>query len=143
MALTLFLTLLLSSLLPSSSFAPFVFVGRGHGVRLDAKGGGDGKDYGVIDVSERPPNPLTPCTQTEIASQRVALQTLETKYSKITSSKKYDASRILGFTEKAERYNSRFAMFFLVVGLLTELWTGVSIPGQVEVLLRAFGVIGL
>merc|ERR1712072_1515992 len=99
---TLFVTLLLSILLNSSSFSPFVFVGRSCGFRLCAKGGGDGKDYGVIDVSERPPNPLTPCTQTEIASQRVALQTLETKYSKITSSKKYDASRILGFTEKEE-----------------------------------------
>jgi len=34
-------------------------------------------------------------------------------------------------------------MFFLVVGLLTEYWTGVSFTGQIEEMLRVTGVIGM
>jgi hypothetical protein len=40
-------------------------------------------------------------------------------------------------------YNGRFAMFFLVVGLLTEYWTGVTFPGQIEEMLRVGGFIEL
>jgi hypothetical protein len=34
-------------------------------------------------------------------------------------------------------------MFFLIVGLLTELWTGQSIPEQVVTMARVGGFIGL
>ena len=55
----------------------------------------------------------------------------------------YEAARLLGWTKQAETYNGRFAMFFLVVGLLTEYWTGVSLPGQIEEMLRVAGVIDM
>jgi len=32
-------------------------------------------------------------------------------------------------------------MFFLTVGLLTEYWMGIDIPGQIEEMLRVSGVI--
>ena len=48
----------------------------------------------------------------------------------------------VGFVPVAEIVNGRLAMFFLVTGLLTEYWTGVSLPGQVEEMLRISGVIG-
>ena len=48
-----------------------------------------------------------------------------------------------GFSEQAEIVNGRTAMFFLVVGLLTELWTGQSIPDQIFTMLRVGGFVGL
>ena len=47
-----------------------------------------------------------------------------------------------GFSEEAEIINGRTAMFFLVVGLLTEYWTGQSIPDQVFTMLRVGSFIG-
>mmetsp|Transcript_18514 Transcript_18514/g.26065 ORF Transcript_18514/g.26065 Transcript_18514/m.26065 type:complete len:169 (+) Transcript_18514:111-617(+) len=78
----------------------------------------------------------------EIASQATALSKLEDKYRAIREQKEYDDARILGWTSRAEMFNGRFAMFFLVVGLLTEYWTGVTIPGQIEEMLRVGGFIG-
>ena len=40
------------------------------------------------------------------------------------------------WSEQAEIINGRSAMFFIVVGLLTELWTGQSIPEQVVTMAR-------
>lgn len=78
----------------------------------------------------------------QLAAQVTALGKLEEKWKKERLQEEYDAARLLGWTAQAETYNGRFAMFFLVVGLLTELWTGVSFPGQVEEMLRVGGVIG-
>ena len=78
----------------------------------------------------------------QLAAQVTALGKLEEKWKKERLQEEYDAARLLGWTAQAETYNGRFAMFFLVVGLLTELWTGVSLPGQVEEMLRVGGIIG-
>lgn len=80
--------------------------------------------------------------EVELAAQVSALGKLEDQWRKERLNKEYDAARILGWTEQAETFNSRFAMFFLVVGLLTEYWTGVTIPGQIEEMLRVGGFIG-
>jgi hypothetical protein len=77
----------------------------------------------------------------ELAAQVAALNNLEEKWRKVRLQREYDENRFLGWTAKAETYNGRYAMFFLVVGLLTELWTGVSIPGQVEEMGRVLGFI--
>mmetsp|Transcript_5622 Transcript_5622/g.7563 ORF Transcript_5622/g.7563 Transcript_5622/m.7563 type:complete len:168 (+) Transcript_5622:370-873(+) len=77
----------------------------------------------------------------ELAQQVSALSGLEEKFRKERVQSEYDAARLLGWTGQAETYNGRFAMFFLVVGLLTEYWTGVTIPGQVEEMLRVGGFI--
>ena len=66
---------------------------------------------------------------------------LEEKYRRVREDQEYEDARLLGWTKQAEMYNSRFAMFFLVVGLLTEYWTGVDLPGQIEEMLRVGGVI--
>jgi len=78
----------------------------------------------------------------EIASQNTALTKMEEKYRKVRLQQEYDDARILGWTGRAETFNGRFAMFFLVVGLLTEYWTGITIPGQIEEMLRVGGFIG-
>ena len=80
--------------------------------------------------------------EVELAAQVTALSKLEEKWRKERVQKEYEKERLLGWTAQAETYNGRFAMFFLVVGLLTEYWTGVSIPGQIEEMLRVGGFIG-
>ena len=78
----------------------------------------------------------------ELARQSTELAKLEEEYKKTRLQQEYDDARILGWTGRAEMFNGRFAMFFLVVGLLTEYWTGVTIPGQIEEMLRVGGFIG-
>ena len=78
----------------------------------------------------------------EVAAQVAALDALEQKWRKERQGIEFDKARLLGWTEQAETYNGRYAMFFLVVGLLTEYWTGFSMPAQVEEMLRIGGVIG-
>ena len=102
----------------------------------DAKFGGD-DDW----ITENVPGKIV-LGELELAAQVTALGKLEEKWRKKRLQEEYEAARILGWTERAETYNGRFAMFFLVVGLLTELWTGISLPGQVEEMLRVGGVIG-
>jgi len=79
----------------------------------------------------------------DIAAQATALGKLEEEFKGRRLQQEYDDARILGWTGQAETFNGRFAMFFLVVGLLTEYWTGVTIPGQVEEMLRVGGFIGV
>jgi hypothetical protein len=77
-----------------------------------------------------------------LAEQVTALNKLEEKWRKERMMEEYEEGATVGFVGNAELLNGRFAMFFLVTGLLTEYWTGVSIPGQVEELLRIGGFIG-
>ena len=78
----------------------------------------------------------------ELAAQVTALSKLEDGYRKVRKGDDYTEARIIGWVPKAETFNGRFAMFFLAVGLLTEYWTGITIPGQIEEMLRVGGFIG-
>jgi hypothetical protein len=102
----------------------------------DAKFAGD-DDWIVDNV----PGKMT-LGEVELAAQSTALGRIEERYRKVRLQEEYDAARILGWTGRAETFNGRFAMFFLVVGLLTEYWTGITIPGQIEEMLRVGGFIG-
>ena len=79
----------------------------------------------------------------ELAAQVADLRKLKEMWRKEQVMIEYKDARILGQTGMAEMYNSRYAMFFLVVGLLTKYWTGVTTPGQVEEMLRIDRFIGL
>ena len=81
-------------------------------------------------------------TELELSQQISALDALEQEWKKERQIQEYEKARLLGWTEQAETYNGRYAMFFLVVGLLTEYWTGFSMPAQVEEMLRVLGFIG-
>lgn len=102
----------------------------------DEKFGGD-DDW----VTENVPGKIV-LNEVDLAKQVTALGQLEEKWRKEREIKEYEGSRKTGFVELAELTNGRFAMFFLATGLLTELWTGVSMPGQVEEMLRIGGFIG-
>lgn len=78
----------------------------------------------------------------DLAQQATSLGGLEEKWRKERIQREYEESINVGFVPVAEIVNGRTAMFFLVTGLLTEYWTGISLPGQVEEMLRISGVIG-
>jgi hypothetical protein len=102
----------------------------------DAKFGGD-DDW----ITEDVPGKIV-MNEIDLAKQVTALNALEEKWRKKRSFEEYDAERKVGWTAQAEILNGRSAMFFLVTGLLTELFTGISMPGQVEEMLRIGGFIG-
>lgn len=78
----------------------------------------------------------------DLAKQVTALNQLENQWRKERAFEEYEASKKVGWVPEAELANGRTAMFFLVTGLLTELWTGLSLPQQVEEMLRVSGLIG-
>jgi hypothetical protein len=78
----------------------------------------------------------------ELAAQISALERLESQWRKERQELEYEEGKNVGFVEKAELINGRTAMFFLVTGLLTEYWTGFSLPAQVEEMLRIGGFLG-
>ena len=78
----------------------------------------------------------------QLAAQVTALSALEDKWRKERDVEMDEEVRKVGWVPRAETFNGRTAMFFLVTGLLTEYWTGVSLPGQVEEMLRVMGFIG-
>ena len=78
----------------------------------------------------------------ELATQITALTKLEETWRKEAIQEEFESSKQVGFVEAAEMVNGRFAMFFIVTGLLTEYWTGYSFPQQVEEMLRVLGFIG-
>ena len=92
-------------------------------------------------ITENVPGKIV-LNEIELAKQVTALNQLEEKWRKERLMREYESSRTVGFVENAEMLNGRFAMFFLTTGLLTELWTGVTIPGQVEEMLRIGGFLG-
>ena len=102
----------------------------------DAKFGGD-DDW----ITENVPGKIV-LNEIELAKQVTELNKLEEKWRKERQIEEYEESRTVGWVGNAELLNGRFAMFFLATGLLTEYWTGVSLPGQVEELLRIGGFIG-
>lgn len=103
----------------------------------------DAKYAGDADwmVGDQVPGKRT-LNEIEIAQQVTALSALEDKWRKEREYAEYEESKNVGFVPTAELINGRTAMFFLVTGLLTEYWTGISLPGQVEEMLRIAGVIG-
>lgn len=97
---------------------------------------GDDDDW----ITENVPG-KTVMNEIDLAKQVTALNQLEEKWRKDRAYSEYEENAFLGWTKQAETYNGRFAMFFLVVGLLTEYWTGVTFPGQIEEMLRVGGFI--
>jgi hypothetical protein len=80
--------------------------------------------------------------EVELAKQVAALTRLEEEWRRESFQLEDEEAKKVGFVEGAELLNGRTAMFFLAVGLLTEYWTGFTLPGQVEEMLRVGGIIG-
>mmetsp|Transcript_21369 Transcript_21369/g.44833 ORF Transcript_21369/g.44833 Transcript_21369/m.44833 type:complete len:170 (-) Transcript_21369:372-881(-) len=92
-------------------------------------------------ITENVPGKIV-LNEVELAAQVTELSKLEEMWRKERLNEEYEEARIIGWVDQAETYNGRFAMFFLAVGLLTEYWTGIDIPGQIEEMARVGGFIG-
>ena len=103
----------------------------------DAKFGNDASSW----ITENVPGKIV-LNEVELARQVTALSKLEDQWRKEREVQEYEADRKVGWVYRAETLNGRTAMFFLVTGLLTEYWTGFTLPGQVEEMLRIGGIIG-
>eukprot|EP00871_Galdieria_phlegrea_P005881 jgi/Galph1/780/GphlegSOOS_G5495.1 len=79
-------------------------------------------------------------TPEELREQAKKLDELTEQWRLKRLQEEREANRKFGFTPFAETLNGRLSMFFLAVGLLTEYWTGYTIPDQVEYLLEIFGL---
>lgn len=76
-----------------------------------------------------------------LAEQKKALNALGDRWEAERKELEQREKRIFGWVPGAERLNGRLAMFFFFTGLLTEYWTGDTIPQQVELLARTLGLI--
>jgi len=76
-----------------------------------------------------------------IAKQKTELDKYAKELRKKRIEEEREAARLFGFVEYAETLNGRLAMFFIVTGLLTEYWTGYTMPQQVELMLRTLGIL--
>lgn len=92
-------------------------------------------------ITENVPGKMV-INEVDLAAQVTELTKLEEKYRKVRQDDEYEEARIIGWVPQAEMFNGRYAMFFLTVGLLTEYWTGITIPGQIEEMARVGGFIG-
>jgi len=102
----------------------------------DAKFGGD-DDW----ITENVPGKIV-LDDITLAKQVTALSQLEDKYRKERVQDEFEDFQVSGWVVNSELLNSRFAMFFLAVGLFTESFTGLTMPGQCEEMLRILGFIG-
>lgn len=92
------------------------------------------------DFVERVPGKIT-LDEITVAKQRKALEAYSAELRKKRLEEEREASRLFGFVPYAETLNGRLAMFFIVTGLLTEYWTGYTIPEQVELMARTLGIL--
>lgn len=79
-------------------------------------------------------------SESELAAQKVALEKYAAELREDRLKMEREAARLFGWVPYAELMNARFAMFFFATGLLTEYWTGDTMPEQIELLLRTLGV---
>ncbi len=78
-------------------------------------------------------------TELELAAQKTALDKYTMELRKKQMEEDREAARLFGWVPFAETLNGRLAMFFIVTGVLTEYWTGYTLPQQVELMLRTLG----
>ena len=105
-----------------------------------------------IENMEAPTAPATPSagaaadmaaafSDVELAEQEGKLEALADKWKKREDEAEYQATIRSGWGPAPEIINGRAAMFFLVVGLVTEYYTGQSLPQQVYTMLETLAII--
>mmetsp|Transcript_66885 Transcript_66885/g.104547 ORF Transcript_66885/g.104547 Transcript_66885/m.104547 type:complete len:290 (-) Transcript_66885:206-1075(-) len=85
----------------------------------------DGKIYRTLRYDED-------LSEVEVAEQAAKLEALADKWKKRDLEIQDENARLVGWTKNAEINNGRLAMFFLIVGLITEYYTGDSLPQQID-----------
>ena len=77
----------------------------------------------------------------ELAEQESKLTALSEKWKRREDEAAYQESIRSGWGPSPERINGRAAMFFIIVGLVTEYYTGQSVPQQVYTMLQTMGLV--
>ena len=83
---------------------------------------------------------FAPYSEMELAEQEAKANALSRKWKKREEENAYQATIRSGFGPAPEIINGRTAMFFFVVGLVTEYYTGQSMPQQVYTMLQTLGI---
>ena len=82
-----------------------------------------------------------PFSEMELAEQEAKLTALSSKWRAFEEEGEYQDTLRSGFGPSPERINGRTAMFFIVVGLITEYYTGQSMPQQVYTMLQTLSIV--
>ena len=77
----------------------------------------------------------------ELVEQEAKLDALAKKWKRIEDEGEYEEGLRSGWGPSPERINGRSAMFFIIVGLVTEYYTGQSLPQQVYTMLQTMGLV--
>lgn len=80
-------------------------------------------------------------SEMELAEQSAKMDALSDKWRKRQEAKEDEAASRVGWVGASEVVNGRFAMFFLLVGLITEYYTGQSVPQQVYTMLQTLAIV--
>ncbi|KOO25775.1 high light induced protein 2 [Chrysochromulina tobinii] len=96
----------------------------------------------MLDELERAaPRADAPISDVELQVQSAKLDALSAKWEKREKEVEYAESLRSGWGPSPERINGRFAMFFLIVGLITEYYTGQSVPQQCYTMLQTLSIV--
>jgi len=99
----------------------------------------------AVFLQEAPPAADTdltsPYSEMELAEQDAKLTALSEKWKRMEEELDYQDSIRSGFGPSPERINGRTAMFFIIVGLVTEYYTGQSMPQQVYTMLQTLAIV--
>ena len=77
----------------------------------------------------------------ELAEQESKLQALSDKWKRREEQQEFEATIRSGFGPNPEAINGRTAMFFIITGLVTEYYTGQSLPQQVYTMLQTLAIV--
>eukprot|EP00752_Nemacystus_decipiens_P002835 g2642.t1 len=78
-----------------------------------------------------------------LAEQQEGLEKIAQQLRRERLDKEAEDAITFGFCPRAELWNGRSAMFGITVGMLTEYWTGQSIPQQIETFAQLLGLLPL
>jgi hypothetical protein len=92
-------------------------------------------------VDQAAPRADAPISDVELQVQSAKLDALSAKWEKREKEVEYAESLRSGWGPSPERINGRFAMFFLIVGLVTEYYTGQSVPQQCYTMLQTLSIV--
>ena len=77
----------------------------------------------------------------ELTEQQAKLDALAARWKKREDVEEFEDGLRSGWGPSPERINGRAAMFFIVVGLVTEYYTGQSLPQQVYTMLQTLSIV--
>jgi len=93
-------------------------------------------------INESYGNPgKTKIKESEIIEREKKLKSLAEVWKRERIVEEESSRQLFGFTKNSEVLNGRLAMFFLITGLLTEIWTKQTIIGQIDTMLRIIGLV--